>query len=152
LGVGVGVAVAVGVGVEVGGSSRSRRSCRCRSRRNCRRQELGSGVGVCVGVAVGVTVGVGVGVGVGINHRCCRRRSCWRRGRSRRNGGCWSRKKRCRWRSGVGVAVSVGIGGDVQSLHFSMVKRTTHHGSFTNTTVRVQQNTHPSGVVKVPAK
>jgi hypothetical protein len=40
----------------------------------------------------------------------------------------------------------------VQSLHFSMVKRTTYHGSFTNTTVRVQQNTQPSGVVKVPAK
>ena len=53
---------------------------------------------------------------------------------------------------GVGVAVGVGIGGDVQSLHFSMVKRTTYHGSFTNTTVRVQQNTHPSDVVKVPAK
>jgi hypothetical protein len=53
---------------------------------------------------------------------------------------------------GVGIAVGVGIGGDVQSLHFSMVKRTTYHGSFTNTTVRVQQNTHPSDVVKVPAK
>jgi hypothetical protein len=37
-------------------------------------------------------------------------------------------------------------------LHLSIVNRTMYHGSFTNTTVRVQQNTHPSGVVKVPAK
>jgi hypothetical protein len=48
--------------------------------------------------------------------------------------------------------VGVGVGGVGQSLHCSIVNRTTYHGSFTNTTVRVQQNTHPSGVVKVPAK
>ena len=33
-----------------------------------------------------------------------------------------------------------------------MVNRTTYHGSFTNTTVRVQQKTQPSAVVYVPAK
>lgn len=54
---------------------------------------------------------------------------------------------------GVGVAgVGVGVGTLEQSLHLSIVNRTTYHGSFTNTTVRVQQNTHPSGVVYVPAK
>jgi hypothetical protein len=54
---------------------------------------------------------------------------------------------------GGGVGVGVGGGGGFgQSLHLSIVNRTTYHGSFTNTTVRVQQNTHPSGVVKVPAK
>jgi hypothetical protein len=83
------------------------------------------GIGSGVGVAVGVAVAVGVGVGVGVGVAVG---------------------------LAVGVVVSVGIGGDVQSLHFSMVKRTTYHGSFTNTTVRVQQNTHASGVVKVPAK
>jgi hypothetical protein len=51
-----------------------------------------------------------------------------------------------------GVGVGVGGGSVGQSLHFSIVNRTTYQGSFTNTTVRVQQNTHASGVVKVPAK
>jgi hypothetical protein len=51
-----------------------------------------------------------------------------------------------------GVAVGVGVGLGRQSRHFSMVKRTTYHGSFTNTTVRVQQKTQPSEVVYVPAK
>ena len=46
----------------------------------------------------------------------------------------------------------VGVGAFEQSLHLSIVNRTTYQGSFTNTTVRVQQNTHPSGVVYVPAK
>jgi len=51
-----------------------------------------------------------------------------------------------------GVGVGVGVGFGRQSWHFSMVKRTTYHGSFTNTTVRVQQKTQPSAVVYVPAK
>jgi hypothetical protein len=53
---------------------------------------------------------------------------------------------------GVGVGVGVGVGSGPQSRHFSMVKRITYHGSFTNTTVRVQQKTQPSEVVYVPVK
>jgi len=48
--------------------------------------------------------------------------------------------------------VGVGVGFGPQSRHLSMVKRTAYHGSFTNTTVRVQQKTQPSEVVYVPAK
>jgi hypothetical protein len=51
----------------------------------------------------------------------------------------------------VGVGVGGGVGGVGQSLHFSIVNRTTYQGSCTNTTVRVKQNTQPCGVVNVPA-
>jgi len=140
--VAVGVAVGVGVGVGSGiGVGVGLRGC-----------GVGVGVGVCgVGVGVGVCgVGVGVGVcGVGVGVGVC--------GVGVGVGVCGVGVGVGVCGVGVGVGlggggVGVGVGGFGQSSHFSMVNRTTYHGSFMNTTVRVQQKTHPCGVVKVPAK